>query len=124
MPSTPRLGRGELERQVLAFMARGPSTVRDCALALGRDIHTVKTTVRRLEESGALRVAGFAKAVREDALRAGGRLAQLYALPGAAVADEDAEDEAPPVRPATRSPDGTATPAPYATGFRWWNVSW
>lgn len=119
MPET-RLKRGELERRVMEFLRQGPATVRDCARGLNHDFFSVRTTVRRMAADGLL--VCQEKSARSDADEGRvGRPAQVYALAEGLMGGPVHRPVVPEVR--VRD-DGTATPAPYATGFRWWNVSW
>ena len=119
-----RLGQGELQRQVLGAVRAGPLPMATVAMRLNRDVNTVRGSMNQMLKRGMIECHGTASALGIDAPFG---QTKCYGLPRGDVFDAELEDDdvpqrAPAARPSESS--GELTPAPYATGFRWWNVSW
>lgn len=115
----PRLRNGELERLVLVELRAGPLPMEAVARRLNKDVNTVRSTMGRMAARGLIELYGTAGELGLDAPFAKTR---CYGVPK--PEDFDLDDDvgaAPAARPKS---GGEPAPAPYATGFRWWNVSW
>lgn len=122
-----RLRSGELQRQVLDVLAQGPMPIATVARILNRDVNTMRGAMHYMLGKRVIEFYGTARALGLDAPFG---QTKCYGVPrpagAAAAAVDDEGDDVPQPAPAARRQQGSGVvaPAPYATGFRWWNVSW